>query len=138
MEYQQCCVCYEIKLVDDYYPYARNQTGIMAACKECHNARTMRANRKYRDKRRAQRKRYNDTPERRKAAYENTKKMYALYPEHQKARMKVYNAVKAGKLHKLPCSVCGEIKVQAHHNDYTRPLEVLWVCVPHHKIIHSK
>lgn len=110
----------------------------MAACKKCHVARTMRANRKYIDKRRIQRRKYNETPERRKAAYENTKKMYRLHRENQIARMKVYQAVKKGKLKKLPCLVCGEIKAQAHHNDYNKPLEVIWLCITHHKQLHSK
>lgn len=47
------------------------------------------------------------------------------------ARSAVRNAIKNGKLKKEPC-FCGEIKVEAHHSDYTKPLDVIWVCKKHH------
>ena len=46
-------------------------------------------------------------------------------------------AVATGKLKKLPCSVCGtRKKVEAHHTDYTKPLEVVWLCQYHHHEYH--
>ena len=80
------------------------------------------------------------------------KKMYALHlqreterrnryikqnPEKFKAHQKVYIAVKAGKLFKQPCEVCGIQKVIAHHTDYSKPLDVLWLCQYHHKQWHT-
>lgn len=132
-----CCVCGITKPLTEYFR-ASNFRGLMGACKVCHTARNQRANEKYKEKRKAQRRRYNETPERRAAAYENTKKMYSLHREHQLARMKVYHAVKTGKLQKKPCQRCSEIKVQAHHDDYDKPLEVLWLCIPHHKKLHKE
>lgn len=41
--------------------------------------------------------------------------------------------LKRGKLVKKPCRVCNSPKVQMHHEDYTKPLEVDWLCSPHHK-----
>lgn len=29
-------------------------------------------------------------------------------------------------------------KVQAHHDDYSKPLEVRWLCVPHHALHHKQ
>lgn len=54
------------------------------------------------------------------------------YPERRKAHYAVYYAVKVGKLKKEPCKVCGITKVHAHHEDYTKPLEVVWLCPIHH------
>lgn len=50
-----------------------------------------------------------------------------------KARSIVSNCLKRGWLVKLPCEVCGELeKVEAHHDDYTKPLDVRWLCKKHH------
>ena len=57
-------------------------------------------------------------------------------PLRFKAMTKVYQAVKSGKLLKFPCEVCHTPKVQAHHNVYTKPLDVVWVCQLHHAEIH--
>ncbi len=32
------------------------------------------------------------------------------------------------------CSDCGETKVEAHHEDYSKPLDVEWLCKKHHKL----
>ena len=47
------------------------------------------------------------------------------------ARSAVYYAIKTGRLIKEPC-FCGEVKVQAHHDDYSKPLDVEWLCSKHH------
>jgi len=43
-------------------------------------------------------------------------------------------ALKNGSLKKEPC-VCGNIKVEAHHEDYSLPLDVIWVCKKHHVLL---
>lgn len=47
------------------------------------------------------------------------------------ARNQVRIAVKKGLLKKEPC-YCGEVKVEGHHPDYSKPLEVIWACKKHH------
>jgi hypothetical protein len=32
---------------------------------------------------------------------------------------------------------CGEPRVDAHHDDYARPLDVRWLCRPHHRLTHA-
>lgn len=45
----------------------------------------------------------------------------------------VNNAVRDGKLKKKPCEKCGTEKgVHAHHDDYSKPLQVRWLCPTHH------
>lgn len=48
-------------------------------------------------------------------------------------------AVKDGRLTKLPCEYadCTQAKVEAHHPDYSQPLEVLWLCRTHHLELHK-
>ena len=58
------------------------------------------------------------------------------YPEKIAARMKLYNAVKKGILKKQPCEICNDIESEAHHFDYSKPLDVRWLCKVHHKNLH--
>ncbi|NDC96288.1 hypothetical protein EBZ38_09895 [bacterium] len=48
------------------------------------------------------------------------------------AHGRVNKAIKAGKLMKMPCEKCGSLNVHGHHDDYTKPLEVRWLCPKHH------
>lgn len=59
-----------------------------------------------------------------------------LHPERRKANVLVGNAVRDGRLQKQPCHVCGSA-AEAHHPDYDRPLDVVWLCRPHHKQAHA-
>ena len=47
-------------------------------------------------------------------------------------------AMKTGRVQKQPCSVCGTLKAEGHHPDYFKPLEVVWLCLKHHREIHRK
>ena len=58
-------------------------------------------------------------------------------PERYKATNKVNNALRDGKLQKLPCFCCGNLKVTAHHVAYDLPLDVVWLCQRHHKELHA-
>lgn len=45
--------------------------------------------------------------------------------------------IKSGKLIKKPCEVCGYDKyVEAHHDDYNKPMEIRWLCRNHHREHH--
>lgn len=51
----------------------------------------------------------------------------------RKANATVNREIKAGRLIKQPCEVCGETDyVEAHHADYSKPLEINWLCIKHH------
>lgn len=53
------------------------------------------------------------------------------------ARWAVRRAIQAGKLHRGPCEVCGAAQADAHHDDYSRPLDVRWLCRSHHVEVHK-
>ena len=55
------------------------------------------------------------------------------YPEHEKARMITYRAIRSGKIKREPCEICGLEKVHAHHDDYSKPLKIRWLCRKHHR-----
>lgn len=45
---------------------------------------------------------------------------------------------KRGKLVQVPCEKCGSPKSQMHHHDYSKPLEVEWLCRPCHMTLHRQ
>lgn len=51
----------------------------------------------------------------------------------KKARAVVFVNIRNGKLKRLPCVVCGNLKSEAHHPDHSKPLDVVWLCKKHHK-----
>lgn len=77
------------------------------------------------------------TPERKAYHRQNSKLMWEKYPERRSAHIAVGNAVRDGKLFKQPCFICGSTKVEAHHPDYSAPLDVVWLCKPHHEEVHK-
>ncbi len=54
-----------------------------------------------------------------------------------KARSKLRRALLAGVVKREPCTKCG-LKAEAHHPDYSKPLDVVWLCKIHHKIEHAR
>lgn len=64
---------------------------------------------------------------------------------HNEARKMVNRAIYRKLLTRKPCEVCGIFGVdakgttllEAHHDDYNKPLEVRWLCVKHHKEWHK-
>ncbi len=65
---------------------------------------------------------------------------YILYAKRYKdsVRHRVAYALKVGQLTKLPCEYadCNILKVEAHHPDYSEPLDVIWLCRDHHLELH--
>lgn len=59
-------------------------------------------------------------------------------PEKYRAHMKLNNELRAGNMTKKPCEVCGsDDRVHGHHDDYSRPLDVRWLCASHHSEAHK-
>ena len=52
-------------------------------------------------------------------------------------RVKFWTEYKKGTIKKTPCIECGtEALVEAHHSDYNKPYDVMWLCSLHHKEWH--
>jgi hypothetical protein len=58
--------------------------------------------------------------------------------QHHKARRAVRTAIASGRLVRIPCESCGCEPTQAHHDDYSKPLDVRWLCPPCHRVHHAK
>ena len=67
------------------------------------------------------------------------KRQIQRHPEKVKARRTLNSAIKRGDVERQPCETCGtEEDVHGHHEDYTKPLEVIWLCRDHHNKVHGR
>lgn len=55
-----------------------------------------------------------------------------------KATFAVWYAKKIGLIKKLPCEACGEKKSEAHHCDYSKKLDIVWLCRQCHVNSHKE
>lgn len=130
-----CFKCKIEKPLTDFYPQKSMKDGHLNKCKVC----TIADVKKYRADNHARvceydRMRFQTTERKVKVvAYQKIRR--AKFPEKYKARMAVGNAVRDGRLKKLPCDVCGDVESQAHHHDYSKPLDVRWLCFKCHREI---
>lgn len=105
-------------------------------CKECVKARVRRrarTNPAVQEYERARAK----TPERRDKARKNRKRWRSENPDRAKAHSAVNYAVRTKKIEKEPCVFCGRTDVHAHHEDYSRPLDIVWLCPKCHHRLHA-
>jgi len=128
-----CTVCGEDKSLTDYYTHPFGMAGRMSKCKECHKSyvRTWYAN--TRPARSAYEQKRARRPERKTHVARCQQARKVNSPIKVKAWNAVSNAIRDKKLKRLPCEVCGNEKSQAHHDDYSNPLDVHWLCFKHHR-----
>jgi endogenous inhibitor of DNA gyrase (YacG/DUF329 family) len=106
------------------------------SCKKCQSRRAVEWARKNRDKKRAANNKHSAKTSSNRAA--RTSAWRANHPQKKAAHQAVQTAVRNGSLIKQPCSVCGsELRIHAHHDDYSRPLQVIWFCHSHHMEHHA-
>lgn len=78
---------------------------------------------------------YFATPEGKAARARGNQAWARRNPEKREAQIAVGNAIRDGRLVRGACVREGEDcsgRIEAHHPDYTRPLEVVWACSMHH------
>lgn len=121
-----CSRCHVEKPLTEFNRSKYAKDGVRSQCKACMTIE--------RDRLRSHYKEWREQPER-KAKYRSYR-IETYDPIKAKARNAVRTAVKNGTLIRQPCEVCAAIKVEAHHDDYTKPLNVRWLCLTHHKARH--
>lgn len=142
----QCKSCETEKGTRDFY--ASN----LSRCKECVKA-SVRSNRA--DKidyyRSYDRMRYRQSDDRKahcqamgkttpmSVRVEKQRERRRANPEKNAARVAVARAIKKGQMQKAEaCYFCGVgDRLQAHHHDYSKPLDVFWLCPPCHGKLHA-
>lgn len=71
-------------------------------------------------------------------AYDRARGHRSYGVEKDRARKRVRTALENGTLIRQVCEVCGDPKTGAHHDDYSQPLIVRWLCRGHHMELHRK
>ena len=69
--------------------------------------------------------------------YHYKKRSISKHRDKHLARRRFQYAYKSGKIQRKPCEVCGEPVSEAHHPDYSQPLNVIWLCRYHHILEHK-
>lgn len=137
METQVCIECGEEKPLPEYYSHPQMANGYLGVCKGCHKLRMKR--RRLTNPRVQEYDRLRDKlPHRIKRRNEYHKKWREKNPDGYRAHYLLTNAVRNGRVKKEPCSLCGTTKrVHGHHRDYTKPLDVVWLCAKCHQRVHA-
>lgn len=148
---KRCRECGKVLPYSEFYKHKQMLDGHLNKCKTCVKSRV----RKHRQENLEQIKQYdrsrNDLPHRIEARrkYQKTndyKKAHQLsnskyrrsYNFKAKARSTLQYALKSGQIERLPCCICGNPKAEGHHEDYSRPIDVTWLCGFHHKQRHKE
>ena len=132
-----CFACQVEKPFSDFYRHSKMKDGYLGKCKDCQKAAI-------RDFRRANPEKLRERDKQRAMQPARKKQILARQKKWQKRHKRgavhsaVYRAKKAGILVPTPCEKCGCENVQAHHEDYTKPLEVRWLCKFHHQKEHGR
>lgn len=152
-----CSKCEIEKPLDEFYTHPRTADGYSAACKECTKV-SVRANRKEKidyykayDRSRAWRPdrvkarqehaaRRRDDPELKRIDKEQKSRWKDRNFVKRRAHIMTGNAIKYGYIIRpSSCERCGKhVNVNAHHEDYYRPLEVVWLCTTCHGLRHRE
>lgn len=152
LESRTCTKCGAVKpLVGGFQRDAHKPTGFDTRCAECVSARRRERYKENPDAIRAAKHRlYLRHHERelekhramerkrdRREYHTEYARTYARDPEKLRARLRVTDAVYRGVLVKPDrCEQCGKetpkARLQGHHEDYSKPLEVSWLCAKCH------
>lgn len=91
-------------------------------------------------KRRAWQEAYRKTERGKEAVRRGSRAYHERHPERRAARIALWNALRGGVVAKATaCQGCGAAgRLHGHHDDYAKPLEVRWLCVPCHEEAHHE
>lgn len=134
---KQCFKCHKTKSLTLFYRHKRMSDGHLGKCKDCtkHDAMERYNSPEGRIKVAKYEKLRFQTPHRKAMVRKYAVKRRIKFPGKAKCNRAVSNALRDKRLIQMPCEICGDTKVQAHHEDYRSPLKVRWMCFKHHREI---
>jgi hypothetical protein len=128
-----CNKCKIEKLESEFY-------GSDNSCKECRKFKVRQYKSANIDKIREYDRKRSKTEKRISNAQKVSSEWRIVNPERYRAHNLVNNAIRDGKMTKPSCcKSCGcKGIIHGHHDDYAKPLEVMWLCVPCHAARHQQ
>ncbi len=142
MKTKQCFKCGENKDISEFYPHPMMRDGHLGKCKECAKRDMAKYRAKNPERIREYERKRGKLPRRLALETKRKQRFRKEYPERCKTMWKVQQqvrrAVRSGRIEKpTTCSVCGgSRRIEGHHPDYSKPLEVEWLCSACHKQLH--
>lgn len=134
MKTKTCTSCKMEKTTNHFQVRRASKDGLTSRCKACLSIYDKsRANNPNRVKARIK---YSKTERGKEAARKAKKKYSEKHVVKRAAHIMTGNAIRDGKIKKGKCEICGSVHVNAHHDDYSKPLDVRWLCPKHHKQWH--
>lgn len=129
---KKCSKCKINKPLNEFTKFLSRYDKLRSACKACIK--------KYRQtvKGKACDSKYQKSEKGKETYKKAVQKYHIANPIKRKARYVVTYAIVSGNLIKQPCQICGKMRVDAHHCDYRKPLEVMWLCRQHHVEWHKE
>jgi hypothetical protein len=137
---KKCFKCKRIKKLDEFYTHKQMADGHLGKCKSCtkSDAKIRFANPEARERIRLYDIQRSHNPARRIKIAIYRKRSRQRNRGKFRARSKINNAIRDGRLTRRACQICGAPNSQAHHTDYRRPLAVRWLCFKHHREAHGE
>ncbi len=134
---KKCFKCGDIKPTDDFYRHPSMKDGRLNKCKKCACLDAFIQRRT--DSSINERERARSRQPHRVALRKSITKKWSLANKRARhAHSAVAYALRSGKLRKTPCAMCGKEKnIHAHHQDYSKPLDVVWLCTQCHRRLHA-
>lgn len=120
MNQKLCKKCNTTKNVDAFSRDGTKKDGLNTWCRACKSPQML--------KWRKRNKGYNS---------EHVAKYRLENPEKRKAHRAIERGLKNGSIVRQPCVVCANPKSEAHHEDHSKPLDVIWFCRQHHHAHHE-
>lgn len=150
----KCSTCKQRLEAENFYNNRSRPNGLHTECKPCALSRSF----QYRNSERGKlitkiyeqsehgkivhkraKKKYLQTEKGKMSMIRDTQKAKEKYPEKFVARKAVYGAIRSGKLKKRnSCEICHNGPTQGHHEDYAKPLDIIWLCSRCHTTLHKQ
>ncbi len=132
-----CSICKVEKPRSNFFKDNGNIDGLRTRCKECDKIITHESYLKNKKAILQKSQEYRKTEKGKLVRKREHARKRKLFPEKYRANYLASNAIRGGHLIKQPCEICGNEKVQAHHDDYSEPLKVRWLCKDCHNEFHQ-
>lgn len=134
-----CFKCLAAKPLDAFYAHPKMADGLLGKCKECTKSDAKSARCKRLDHYRQYDRDRGELPHRVVLRQQVVARYVVEFPDRVRANNALNHAVRDGRV--IPWPVCAipecSGKPVAHHPDYSRPLDVVWLCQAHHKQAHA-